>query len=163
MSKLLYSLISAASIAMLATLGGCTVPLATGEATATAGGLASARWTAHKAVDARSKQPRLEPRRVQSRPSLSCRAPLTACGELCIDPRTNNVHCGGCGNVCPTGATCTDGSCACPSGQSPVCRQEQQRNECLPTVVRTGEPCTCNAQCQGTSVFCHGGICQYIG
>jgi hypothetical protein len=34
------------------------------------------------------------------------------CGGECTDVLTDPDNCGGCGNVCPSGATCEDGECA---------------------------------------------------
>ena len=33
------------------------------------------------------------------------------CGFNYINPLTNNSNCGSCGNVCPSGKTCTNGTC----------------------------------------------------
>jgi hypothetical protein len=37
-----------------------------------------------------------------------CDAGLTACGQACVDTRTDDNHCGGCGLTC---ANCTEGEC----------------------------------------------------
>ena len=48
----------------------------------------------------------------------SCGAPLLQCGPLCIDPSTDEDHCGGCDGTCAPGEACIDGGCevACPQG-----------------------------------------------
>ena len=33
------------------------------------------------------------------------------CGTDCVDPNTNSSNCGACGNVCPSGKTCSGGKC----------------------------------------------------
>ena len=33
------------------------------------------------------------------------------CGSIYINPYQNNNNCGSCGNVCPVGKTCVNGSC----------------------------------------------------
>src|SRR5437016_2915780 len=40
------------------------------------------------------------------------------CSSSLVDLRTSNAHCGQCFHACPTGASCIDGTCQCPSGQS---------------------------------------------
>ena len=70
------------------------------------------------------------------------------------DTRTNALHCGACGNVCPVGQVCTDGACAvpCPPGQT----------RCGGTCTNTGnDPAncgTCGRTC-GTGLLCGGGTC----
>jgi hypothetical protein len=38
------------------------------------------------------------------------------CGGMCSDPKTDNANCGKCGNACPVGASCVQGSCQCMAG-----------------------------------------------
>jgi hypothetical protein len=38
------------------------------------------------------------------------------CGGMCADLKTDNANCGKCGNACPMGASCVQGSCQCASG-----------------------------------------------
>lgn len=47
----------------------------------------------------------------------TCPAPLILCCNRCIDPRVDDLHCGGC-NPCPAGEMCTNGVCwpPCPAG-----------------------------------------------
>ncbi len=37
----------------------------------------------------------------------------TLCGVACVDTKQDEANCGGCGNLCSVGATCTDGVCGC--------------------------------------------------
>lgn len=43
------------------------------------------------------------------------------CGTTCVDPKTDAMNCGKCGNKCPMGWGCAAGTCQlqCPMGQSP--------------------------------------------
>ncbi|MCP3166180.1 hypothetical protein LZ199_25070 [Myxococcus sp. QH3KD-4-1] len=41
----------------------------------------------------------------------ACMPPRIVCGEACVDPNTDNSHCGACGNVCGAGKTCSSGVC----------------------------------------------------
>ncbi|WP_254613994.1 DUF4215 domain-containing protein [Myxococcus sp. CA056] len=41
----------------------------------------------------------------------SCNPPRLVCGEACVDPNTDNNHCGGCGNVCGEEKACAAGVC----------------------------------------------------
>jgi hypothetical protein len=38
------------------------------------------------------------------------------CNNHCVDSLSDAGNCGGCGNICPPGATCQNGACMCPSG-----------------------------------------------
>jgi len=46
-----------------------------------------------------------------------CPADRKFCSNNCTDIRTDNKNCGTCGNICPTGHSCTNGNCmqSCPS------------------------------------------------
>ena len=41
----------------------------------------------------------------------SCTLPMKVCGGTCIDPRTDNLNCGFCGNDCGAFSVCTNGLC----------------------------------------------------
>jgi hypothetical protein len=53
---------------------------------------------------------------------VCCSPPNVVCDGTCADTQTDPNNCGACGNVCPTNATCTGGTClcgpttACPAG-----------------------------------------------
>ena len=49
----------------------------------------------------------------------SCPSGLSYCGNLCVNPGTDNYNCGACGHVCPPGKACLRGACvtSCPPGQ----------------------------------------------
>jgi hypothetical protein len=65
----------------------------------------------------------------------SCGEGLLCCGEgtVCADPRFDANHCGGCGNVCPTGEVCNNGVCGCHPLQTDcggVCSSLQDADNC---------------------------------
>jgi len=43
----------------------------------------------------------------------NCSPGLTDCGGTCIDVLTSASNCGACGNLCPSGQSCTGGLCPC--------------------------------------------------
>jgi hypothetical protein len=53
---------------------------------------------------------------------LVCPANLAACGPACVDTASDTNNCGACGNVCPSGQSCSAGVCAastCVDGNMP--------------------------------------------
>src|SRR5436190_2397482 len=46
----------------------------------------------------------------------------TMCGGMCADTKTDANNCGKCGNACPPGAMCVQGSCQCAMMQS-ICNK----------------------------------------
>ena len=42
---------------------------------------------------------------------IGCAPAHTECGGECVDTRTNENHCGGCGQVCDPMASCGNGVC----------------------------------------------------
>jgi hypothetical protein len=56
-----------------------------------------------------------------------CHEHQTCCGNKCVDTKTDDQNCGGCGNPCAAGESCVDGACRttseecrdadCPVGQ----------------------------------------------
>jgi hypothetical protein len=74
-----------------------------------------------------NSDPEMTPRlRVGSDPfarisgGLVCRTEQTLCpvtgGQLCVNETEDPSHCGGCGNKCVLGASCTTSVCVCPAG-----------------------------------------------
>ncbi|MDO9323763.1 MAG: zinc-ribbon domain-containing protein [Methanoregula sp.] len=57
--------------------------------------------------------------------AVFCSSDTLSCNNSCIDPRTDNYHCGNCNNSCSVGKFCLNGNCAvtcsaeqtsCPDG-----------------------------------------------
>ena len=44
--------------------------------------------------------------------AASCVSPKTSCGGQCVDTKTDNANCGGCGLACPKGESCCGASCS---------------------------------------------------
>jgi hypothetical protein len=42
-----------------------------------------------------------------------CSPELTMCNGVCVDTRSDNLNCNGCGNTCRTNSTCISSSCVC--------------------------------------------------
>jgi hypothetical protein len=66
---------------------------------------------------------------------------------------TDTNNCGGCGNVCPTGSSCTNGQCQCPTGQQ-ACS-----GACVDTQTSNTNCGACGIAC-ATGATCTGGVCQ---
>src|SRR5512141_3007517 len=47
--------------------------------------------------------------------NASCVTPKVSCGGQCVDTKTDNANCGGCGLACPTGESCCGASCSSDS------------------------------------------------
>jgi len=62
----------------------------------------------------------------------------------CGNTQTNPQNCGSCGHVCPSGATCSAGACACAKGE--VCA-----NACIDTQTDAKNCGTCGNACTGGS------------
>jgi ZU5 domain len=70
--------------------------------------------------------------------SCGCAPSLTCCSGACVDVRSSNGNCGGCGRACPTGESCVQSTCAAgcaPLGQScaslPCCGGTCLNGTCL--------------------------------
>jgi hypothetical protein len=70
-----------------------------------------------------------------------------------VDTQFDNSNCGMCGNTCASGATCTNGTCQCPSGQ----------NNCSGTCSdNLSDPMNCGGcglRCESGDT-CSSGFCQ---
>ncbi|MHB8416441.1 MAG: hypothetical protein ACYDCL_00085 [Myxococcales bacterium] len=123
-----------------------------------------------------------------------CGNGLIECGvdggsPYCADTATDSSNCGGCGTLCAQGASCSDGGCACPTGESacagspPYCANLAQDpkncascgNSCGPGFVCDGgclcppgelvcnsictNPQTDPDNCGGCNGFCQSGLC----
>ncbi len=43
--------------------------------------------------------------------SSDCKGGAIACGDVCVDPSSDNRNCGACGNACEAGTACSNGVC----------------------------------------------------
>jgi len=74
----------------------------------------------------------------------------------CGNTQTNPQNCGTCGNVCPSGATCSAGKCTCTKGE--VCG-----NACADLLTDAKHCGACGTVCSGgppnTTWSCVAGVC----
>lgn len=87
-----------------------------------------------------------------SKPDCCPPATPRLCGNHCVDFLSDASNCGGCGNICPDGATCQNGACFCPTGTTPC------GNACVDTSSDNSNCGTCGNACQ-PGATCQGGTC----
>jgi hypothetical protein len=82
-----------------------------------------------------------------------CLPMFTRCGDLCVDTRTSNNHCGTCGSACRPLQACVSGVCRCPVGS--VANAE---GNC---VSLASDPLNCGmaGRACNTDQYCAGGRC----
>lgn len=96
-----------------------------------------------------------------------CFAPLLQCGPMCVDPLNNPAHCGGCGQPCPMGRWCVNGTCqitCAPGTQACGPRCVNTQNDVFncgacSTMCAPGERCVagaCQVACPPGQVVCNG-------
>lgn len=91
-----------------------------------------------------------------------CLAPTpTRCGDTCVDTRSDNGHCGFCGNTCQAGTSCQDGSCQ--RGQT-TCPQQQLlcQGTCIDPNNNPAHCGACGTSC-GNDELCSAGTCVKVG
>ena len=107
---------------------------------------------------------------------FTCAAGFADCNGVASDGCEVNLgldegHCGSCPTVCPAGATCTAGVCACPLGTSSCAgacvnfTSDTRNCGACGTVCATGQVCrtgTCQATCASGSTLC-GTQCVTLG
>jgi hypothetical protein len=87
-------------------------------------------------------------------PGGQCDAGLQACADQCIDPVSDPLNCGGCGQICPAGQGCTSGVC-CPAGLTNCSGSCVDLQRSLANCGACGQVCTSgqvcsNAECGAT-------------
>lgn len=87
--------------------------------------------------------------------SASCACNGTVCSNTCVDLKTNQSHCGACGNDCKSGTTCCDGKCVNPSNDSANCGT--CGNRCATGQRCQGGNCVCAPTCEGKACGANDG------
>jgi hypothetical protein len=86
----------------------------------------------------------------------------TMCNGACANLKTDNANCGRCGNACPDGASCVQGSCQCASGT--LCN-----GACVDTKTDVMNCGKCGTACGGGDAgapkgggtwICSNGVCD---
>ena len=77
-----------------------------------------------------------------------------ACDGNCVDLSDDPAHCGACGQTCPMGAICDNGSCRCPGANAVICN-----GQCV-DLDRDANHCgECGKTCPVSST-CNSGQCR---
>ncbi len=87
--------------------------------------------------------------------TVACPGEQILCGESCVDPDADALHCGGCGIACGDSSSCNDGVCVT------TCTVDETR--CRTGCVNTGDdPSNCGAcgfEC-AAGLVCNAGHCE---
>lgn len=86
---------------------------------ATRRGLISALALLVRPADGLARAAAAKGRRSKKKKPKKCKPGTIKCGKTCVNPKTNALHCGGCGTRCGTGRACVNGTCrtGCPPDQ----------------------------------------------
>jgi hypothetical protein len=82
-----------------------------------------------------------------------CSEDLIPCGGFCIDPETDRLNCGVCGNVCEVTEQCRDGDCTCPDPYVDC------GGTCVNTAIDRRHCGSCSHACDALAV-CSSGLCN---
>jgi len=77
------------------------------------------------------------------------------CDNHCVDFQSDAHNCGGCGNACPTGSTCQNGACMCPTGTQ-LCV-----DACVDVSTDSANCGSCGSACPAGAT-CQGGTCVTV-
>jgi hypothetical protein len=107
--------------------------------------------------------------------STTCNFPDVCCGSTCVDPRSSNTNCGGCGKACTAPLICANGACACSGvicangdtccGAGCANTSNDPNNcgscgkKCRAGEVCGGGQCLCGSTACSTGQLCCGGAC----
>jgi hypothetical protein len=83
----------------------------------------------------------------------SCPTGETLCAGECTNTKIDELNCGLCGNVCPLGKACINGTCSCLPGQ-PVCN-----GTCVDISIDPANCGSCGRVCPG-KLYCINGECS---
>ena len=85
--------------------------------------------------------------------TASCPKGMTLCnGTHCADLKSDESACGSCGNICATGYSCLNGTCACLAGETSC------NGRCVNTELDANNCGKCGISCPPTQ-FCNNGTC----
>lgn len=84
-----------------------------------------------------------------------CKGSTVPCGETCVDPQWNALHCGGCDQPCAMSQVCVEGMCAldCPSERPETCGIT-----CVDLDTNAMHCGLCDRACTGDET-CVAGVC----
>jgi hypothetical protein len=98
-------------------------------------------------ADARRKK------RKKRKRGKKCRKGTIKCGKTCVNPKTNALHCGRCGNACGSSVACVNGAC-----QAEQCPRDQCGKQCVDFRDDEAHCGGCGNACQG-DLTCIDGQC----
>jgi hypothetical protein len=78
---------------------------------------------------------------------------------VCVDIKTSNVACGGCGKVCPSNLSCRDGQCKCPRDRPNECITSTGQSICFDFKTSESACGKCFNQCSAKQ-WCEDGTCK---
>ncbi len=93
-----------------------------------------------------------------------CMAPMLGCDGICLDPSGDRMHCGTCDNVCGSTEECVAGRCVvqCTSGAMPGLCSVGGVPTCVDRAIDRFNCGTCGTQCTGDAE-CLNGVCTCLG
>lgn len=86
----------------------------------------------------------------------TCTQGQLSCGGQCIDPYSHTQHCGGCGQACPSGVPCVNGTCGNGGCAEPF---QTCGTSCVDIGISVDHCGRCGQRCLAGE-FCIRGFCQ---